>query len=308
MTETPNALFVNLEIMKRNIRIALIASIITFTILLYSCTTDKQETGWSEYNLKGKVKSFTEISYEAIDRFGKIELGDKRVDFEFILHNNAEYLFDNNGNKIEESLYFDDGSLRYKVIYKYDNNGNKIEENLYFDDGNLDTKLINLYDNKGNMIEANVYTPYGSLEDKYTFKYDEMRNRIEEKQYCSDDRLRIKRTYKYDNKGNMIEEKWQDFDSFKTKKYVYKYDNKGNIIEKYRYASDGSLDRKSSYKYDNNGNMIKMKDSYHNDNAMLENKYTFEYYYDEQGNWTRRIQFENSIPKYILVREIKYFD
>ena len=51
------------------------AIIILMALLTQSCSNQKVENDWTEANLKGKVKSYSEISYEAVDRFGKIEKG-----------------------------------------------------------------------------------------------------------------------------------------------------------------------------------------------------------------------------------------
>lgn len=181
----------------------------------------------SEIGLIGKVKTLTETSFYAVDKFGKIQKKDIR--FKIIL------LFNKIGNKIEENWYWSDGSLHKKVTYKYDNKGNKTEENTYDSDGGLDYKGIYKYDDKGNIIEENTYNSDGSLFLKTTYKYDGKGNKTEENSYDSDGSFDFKSTFKYDNKGNIIERNLYNSDgSSYLKKYTFKYeyDEIGNRLKK----------------------------------------------------------------------------
>ena len=90
----------------------------------------------------------------------------------------------------------------------------------------------------------------------------------------------MKLTFKYDYKGNLIESNWYYSDGNFNSKFTYKYDDKGNEIERNLYKSDGSLDVKCTYKYE----------------------------YDEKYNWIKKIEYRNRIPKFILEREIEYYN
>ncbi len=43
----------------------------------FSTTQKEKENGWTEDKLKGKVKSFKEFSYKEVERFGKLEKGER---------------------------------------------------------------------------------------------------------------------------------------------------------------------------------------------------------------------------------------
>ena len=122
-------------------------------------------------NLKGKVKSYTEYTYEAIEH---------------------------NGNKVKGKQTIT--ALEYPVQKIYDENGNLIEQNRYKSDGGLFTKYTYKYDENGNPIEENLFVSEGILERKRTFKfrYDKNKNPIEENYYNSDDSLIMRNTYLYD--------------------------------------------------------------------------------------------------------------
>ncbi|MDG2441141.1 MAG: hypothetical protein P8M19_05675 [Crocinitomicaceae bacterium] len=110
----------------------LIISAIT-CLLMASCQNDGVKNGWTEANLKGKVKSFEESRYDAEERFVKIEKGN--------LHRWEFYKYDEQGNMIEASKYNLYESPDFKAVYEYDSRDNWIKKIRYntrrFDPGNM---------------------------------------------------------------------------------------------------------------------------------------------------------------------------
>ena len=279
--------------------------IVLFVALIaQSCSNEKIENDWTADNLQGKVLSLSEFSYEAKDRFGNIEKGERKRQSSYEYDQQIKY--DEKGNKIERNSYNSDGSLVNKWTYKYDEKGNRTEANTYNSDGSLNLKLIFKYDEKGNITELNGYISDGSLVRKDAYKYDEKGNKIEHKNYDSDGSLYFKYTHKYDEKGNEIEYNGYNSDGSLDSKWTYKYDEKGNVIEMNEYNSDGSLGRKNSYKYDEKGNEIEYNG--YNSDGSLENKNSYKYEFDKQGNWIKQIKFKDGIPEYILERQYEYYD
>ena len=222
--------------------------VILSVLCLVSCNQSEKKNDLTEENLKGKVKSITENTYEAVDKFGQIEKGDVLYDRDF-----SFTIYDKNGNKIEYISYDSDGRLDSKYTYKYDENGNMIEDNSYDSDG---------------------------LYYKYTYKYDEKGNEIECISYDSDSRLNFKATYKYNEKGNIIEKNYYDSDGRLNFKATYKYDKKGNNIEYNICYSDGSLDKttyKYKYEYDKNNNWTQQV-TYENNKPTQITERIIEYY------------------------------
>ena len=178
--------------------------VILSVLYLVSCNQSEKKNDLTEENLKGKVKSITENTYEAVDKFGQIEKGNVLVDSSAVYTDDGRFkIYNEKGNKIEENYYNSNGSLIYKNTYKYDEKGNKIEENYYNSNGRLYSKTTYKYDEKGNMIEDNFYdSDDGSLIYKNTYKYDEKGNNIEKNNYDSNGRLDSKHTYEYDKNNN----------------------------------------------------------------------------------------------------------
>jgi len=249
------------------------STILFLALFVQSCSKEKFKNDWTIENLKGKVKSYSEFSYKAEERFGNIEKGTRKRIF-----------------------------LEYDNQNKFDENGNMIESNKYYSDGRLERREIYKFDEIGNKIENNWYNSVGSLELRETYKYDKMRNMIESNWYYSNGRLGNRSTYKYDEKGNNIEINWYNPDGSLSYWKTDKYNEKGNRIESNWYTSDSSLYRRVIY--DEKGNEIEK----YNSDGILKSKWTFKYEFDKQGNWVKRIDFEDSIPKFLLEREYEYYE
>ena len=237
--------------------------------------TENKENDWKKDQLKGKVKSFKESYFEAIDYFGEIKKGKRINQFSFS-NNNFQRVYNINGYLIETNYYnINDGSLSYKSIYKYDNFNNLTESSGYSADGVLVHKNIYRYSKKGvQSIERSInYEKDGKQYRDVVSKYDQNYNQIEYKSFTSEGRLFVHHQYTYDQYDNKIEKK--SFSGEKlTSHHSFKYDSKGNEIEmkdllisdntftdEYgnEYKTDSSAPATYYTKYDDHGNRIEIK-------------------------------------------------
>ena len=162
--------------MKPKIKKAVIPAIIT----LITLSSISKKTNWEEYNLIGKVKSLTEITYTATGKAGGkatkgvrgLEPGQKDISL----------MFDEQGKLIVKSKLNVAGKQVYKYVYKYDHKGIKTEEAGYNSDNALFNKGIYKYEN-GNITEECRYDENESLFGKFIFQYDSSRNLTEEIRY-----------------------------------------------------------------------------------------------------------------------------
>ncbi len=260
--------------------IAKLVWILPLFLMLSSCTKqNNKKNGWDELNLKRKVKSVTEVPYEAKEKNGKIIKGKRTGGF----WDNCKYLFDSKGNKIEEYSYNLNGSLYDKTTFQYNTNGNIIKANIYNSDTILYRKTIYKYDANGKLIEELCGTSFGTLEGKVN--------------------------YKYDYRGSMIEFNFKSLDGRLKSKATYKYNANGDVIKFCIFNSDGS-NSKTSYKYDANGN--KIEENCTSDGRKKIDKYKYreiyKYEYDKKGNWIRKITYRNNVLEKITERTIEYFE
>src|ERR1035437_1229094 len=100
-----------------------------FLLLIVIASIAKQsqaqnhKTDLQEMNLKGKVKSLKESTYQATDKGGKVQKEKIYVSY--------DYVFNEQGYKIEKNEYNTNGSLDNKCTYLYNDKGNNIEVNMY---------------------------------------------------------------------------------------------------------------------------------------------------------------------------------
>ncbi|MFK8271821.1 hypothetical protein [Capnocytophaga stomatis] len=241
-------------------------------ISLIGCNSNKENNDWKRDNLKGRVKSINIRFYEAIEKFGQIEKGERFEQDEL----NKFTRYNKEGNKEEEIFYNRDESLKGTVKYKYDNKGNTSELIFYFNDGTslLGTKYK--YDEKGNKIEENNYQTDGEIDSKVTFLYDNKNNLIEKNEYMSDGSLKYR---------------W---------KYTY---NKGFNTEIKVYGSNGDFRGQMTFSYNEKGDVLEENQKGKNYEMRMVYKD-----YDLHSNWTRQIWYEKGKPKGIVEREIQYYE
>lgn len=281
-----------------------IFSVILLSILFLSENLCNQyKNGWKEYNLKGKVCSIKEESYFVSRVSGEIVKDENKYG---LYRYGKYYVFNELGYIIDLSIDKYDGSPIYKDGYKYDNQNKCIEMETYDSDHNVYEKFTYTYDKTGHRIDQKHYDSEIVLDMMNSYKYDLNGNCIEERKYFSDSSLFSKIVYVYDNKGNNIELKVCKPNGKISGRFSYKYDDNGNRIEECWFNSEGSLQNKKNSKYDNKGNCIEIV--VENFIGLPNEKYTYLFEYDETGNWIRKLESINNLPKFIIEREIKYCD
>ena len=243
--------------------------IIAGLLLMISCDQQQESNNdWTKYRLKGKVKSFREIKFLAVDRFTEIINGE-RVKHDY----NKEFLFNLDGLIIEKNEYIPDGTLENRTMYLYQNN-ELIEYNDYDSQGMLFGTGKYKKDKSGQVTRLNYKTTDGRYNWSETYKFDHHNRPLE-----------INRL----NRENVIDQK---------QKYIY--DENGNIKESELYRDD-KLVSKNIYNYNEDGSNVELN---YGDSIT----YTHIYSFDSKGNWIKKIVFENKNPSGILIREIEYFD
>ncbi len=185
---------------------------------------------------------------------------------------------------------------KYKTIAKKD----KIEKGQVW--GNIRKYTFNY---QGYIVEETLYKN-GTLGERYTYQYDDKGNQIKRSWYNSDGSLEDKTTYLYDDRGNKVKRDCYNSDGSLRIKWTYQYNDRNKLIKLAKYNADGSLRFKNIYQYDDRGNKFR-QDCYKSDGS-LRYKNTWKYQYDNQGNWVRKIEYQDGNPEFILEQEIEYYD
>lgn len=234
--------------------------------------------------LKGKVKSYREIGYEVIDKFGEVKKGPKSGEI--------QVSYDQKGNVIKLVEYNPNGTISRTYVGSSNYNDNNIQSgDVFFVDGSLTGEMIEGFQL---FIIESVLDSSGNTIHKMSYKNDLNGRPIEESIFDRNGRLLTKIVYKRDEKGNAVEVIDRNGIMYFT------YDENGNKIENHIEGGRGV-----SYKYDLNGNEIEIHD--------YDRITTMEYQLDNHGNWVRQITSKKnptitkSKPSEWTERKIEYY-
>jgi hypothetical protein len=191
---------------------------------------------------------------------------------------------------------YDSAPIYLTTVINYDTNG-KITEEIHFDKGNkLSYRDQFTYNEYGDMVEEKRTQNDRESSQKTVYFYDSNRKLIKEiKSINTDVTTDVSHAYyTYDSRGRLIR---ADFENSFTTRHEYVYDKNNKLKSKIYYNKDGSKDienfdekgnkkgeKHNSYKYDEKNNIIEEIHDY----PYGVSKFTFEYKYNELGNWIER--------------------
>ena len=259
----------------------------------------KQTEDLREYELKGNVKSLEYATYEAIDKSGEI-IADKEPTYLGV----TKILFVKNGNKTEwnNNRKIPTGIMSDKSIYIYD--GDKLIKEEYYDSDNKKVLYTYEYNKEGYKSKKIKIMDNGETIDKVIYEYNSKGKLIKETEDMSDlSPDPMVSTYKYDEKGNLIE--YSSFSDYSEAFIKYKYNEKNQLIEvKKPLIEEGEYTE--YFIYDNNDNLLEKRytnTGYYEDWKEARERYEL----DKQGNWIKKIKYEDNRPKEITLRTIEYY-
>lgn len=234
------------------------------------------------------------------------------------------FIYDERGNLIEENSQAFVGDIKHflpKRTYSYCENGLLTASRNYGIDDRLILANVYVRDEFGKLLQEQTYWPDGTLIWNTKSTYDELGELTRKKRYSGEGVL-VQDSW-YEN-GQLAKFRQYNFDGGLT---AYTYNENGQSISKsynrdgrpvristndefgsktkYYDYQDGTKHLSQVYKYNNQGTTHKTI-SYGSDGTV--EKTTYDYEYDKQGNWIRKIQFVNEKAKSITVREIEYYD
>jgi len=237
--------------------------------ILTSCSSKKNDL--EESNLKGKIWKLKETRFEGEEKFGKYQLGDKRY------FGHQFLVFNEEGNLIELQRLDRKGKIERISKYTYDENDNCIELTTYEDD-KVVQKQVNKVENN-QTVEVQVFDKKGKLTDKYQYNYsgaDISSGKI------------------FNSNGSLYA--------------TFQNELSGGLLTD-QIVKD-SLEQTTSirtYERNNEGDIVRQVIKYPKDTT--EYIYSFQYDYDEKGNWLKQYQFDKDGKiDDIIARNIVYYD
>ena len=202
----------------------------------------------------------------------------------------SEFVYDENGNKVEWKIY-DENELSYWSEFAYGENGNIIDCKRYYADGELFSEEI--YNENGERISSVDFSE-GKEDRKSLCTYDQNGNCIKTESYWTDKEGELKLSYvyeyTYDENDMKIKKKTSSYDvesgtAEYSKECDYTYDEDGNILSEYSYdieISEKQLSGWTNYLYNTQGDVIE-EQSYAQDGSVSYIE-RYEYDYDGKGN------------------------
>lgn len=237
--------------------------------------------------------------------------------------------YDERGNYISSDFYHSDSLFNKRSVYKYDSKNNRIEEYSYNSKNELQNKRTYIYDNHGNIIEDHYLTTSDNSIHKIVYQFDNNNNIIVESEFIMDSLVSAKNK-KYDVNNNLIEANYIFSDEQLNYKTINEYDSLRNIRKSFNFNPTGTLDEESVLKkgaiFDEfeiykklNGKLY--LDSYYKttkDDYTIEEKHfdsdgklqmylETKFEYDKNGNWIKKIEYEDGEVINITEREITYY-
>jgi hypothetical protein len=160
------------------------------------------------------------------------------------------YIYDKEGNLIEQLRYFTTGEPWVKDVYLI--HGLMITVYSYYCPDNSLTETDSLKtDVAGKMLQRSTYGKEANLFSKSLFKYDERSNLLTEITYRDDGSLMFERYCKYDRDGNIIEDYNPHGDRQRHTYEYQKYDDRHNWLTQIEYINNQAMrirDRKIYYR------------------------------------------------------------
>lgn len=270
----------------------------------------------AEMMLKGPVRSLQETSYIATEKSGKVEAGKKgREWFTFDEYEKYDYtiVFNDKGNKAEESFFLPAGNLSYRSVYTY-NEDNTLHKVTRYDKDNQFIEDIVYFYNESGVLETKFSTTekefhyfpildWPEINYSWYYAYDHRGNVAAIDLGGRDGTLISTETYQYDESGKKIRLTRSNLSSGVISDVTYSHDITGNLT--FSHDSISKSTTYYDYTYDANGNVIEETNLSMTDDNILIKKSKMET--DQQGNWIAKIIYLNEKPKYVVKRRITYF-
>jgi hypothetical protein len=295
-------------------------------LLIISCTNSylKEDTDLFKEKLSGSVKKYTELQFKPLGK--SLRQNEENIGLRLKTSNT----FNKEGFSIENSIRSAGGKKSIKRIseynkkmqlirqkqfkgadtlpliiedYKYNKEG-EISEHIYFKKGKEVSKTIYEY-NEINVRTGRVYNQKGIVSSVYSVLYNAEGNITDDTKYDRDsESISYKIHNSYDFAGNltMTETYYPVGNNFS----ISKKDSVGNEIELRKYT-DGLIVSSCFYSYDGRGNQTDVRCDIYDSKVKRTINSSIKYEYDKEGNWIKRVRFQEGTISYVTERTYVYY-
>ena len=195
--------------------------------------------------------------------------------------------------------------VRNKIFERFDNLGNIVEMRMYVRDTVLVQKNETIYNNNGRRTREDFYGRKDSLRESLTFDYDSVENIEIATIHWKAVKPYTQHITKYDKQGNILEVQYYQKNGSKSFfRIEFKRNDLLQIVERNDYRSD-TIESWVHYNY--NDNNLVSEELNHDGPSGKTNKYTYQYEYDSNKNWIKKITLTDDKDPKITTRKIEYY-
>ena len=272
---------------------------------------------WKKAGLKGEVQFLKQFKKTAV-LLGDTSTSIREVETVRVFGDRGHWLGDQNfredsstyyglhprynqqGKILQKNQYNPKGTIDFQTLYTYDKNGKLEETQLYNGDKILEQRTRYQYNKTGTRIASYIYGANDSLQEKHSYKFNANGKQVEWNVHNAKGILDPQTIYRYNEENQMIESASYNYAGILYFKTVYTYDKKGAIVSSHSYSLDGTLHSQAAFVYDTSGHRI--AETFEEKGRKTKNTYS----YDEEGNWIKKMEYENGVPRFILERDLSY--
>lgn len=198
------------------------------------------------------------------------------------------------------------GNLNNEIIHTINDEG-WVVERIEKSNGIQYAYSTMRYDEDGNMTVINSYNQDKELVFRYVMTYDTAGQRIQTNIYDDLELLANRTETTYDSTGQVTRETIYNYKGQAVERSEFSYDSSGNLSErKFFEGVPLKLVEHEIMKWNTEGYMSFYKKPLPSTGEVV--TWTYDYEYDEQGNWVVQNQYRNDVLFYIVERKITYFE
>ena len=240
------------------------------SISLYKYDYILKDINSDEFELKGGI--FSKATYDPEGR----TLSEIKHDAEGGVEQNYGYVYNEQGVKIADRSWDENGDLIDDMEYDVDADGKIQFAYKNYLDGSKDT-ITYRYDDAGKLLEKEVRTDEDEVEMVEKFVYEGNYEVLHESR-GEDGQVVYRKETGYNEKSHILEEKTWMAETDATTRVVNEYAEDGELSSVASFSDDGDLIFRVAYERDEKGHIVKVNEE------SPDRKITTLIEYDSQGN------------------------
>ncbi|TVQ38429.1 MAG: hypothetical protein EA384_09435 [Spirochaetaceae bacterium] len=203
------------------------------------------------------------------------------------------------GNLKTVHAYNRSGALQWRHKYRYQDS--RVQQKLFFNAaGELEYTDLYRYDRDDNLIEQARYAAGGVPRWRTHYDYEDRNGgqgrRVQWTVYYSDGRIIRQGVEKYDEEGRVTREVRRDEVEQTYEEVHYEYDYRGRLVAERTIDARGALESVRRLRYDHRDSIV--EEIVSRFDGTVRRRVSYEYRYDEHGNWVERITVEREKPQF----------